>query len=63
MTKTYEDGLTIVFEENEKRVVITRNEYNNSRTPHYNVFIKNGSEKGKTVATRCTLEKALSFAK
>lgn len=63
MKKVYEDNITIAFEESGKRVVITRNEYNNSRTFHYSVFIKNGNEKGKTVATRCTLEKALTFTK
>lgn len=63
MRKTFEDDITMVFEGDGKRVVITRNEYNNSKFLHYSVFVKEGIKKGKTVATRCNLETAMSFTK
>lgn len=63
MKKTFDDNVTMVFEDEGKRVVITRNEYNNSKFFHYSVFVKEGNKKGKTVATRCNFETAMSFTK
>ena len=61
MNMVSQDSVYTVFEGDGKRVVITRNEYNNSGTPKYNVFVKEGTKRGKTVATRCNWETAIQF--
>ena len=57
------DGSTMVFVDGEKRVVIERNGYNNSKTAKYNVWMKTGTDKGRVIATRCNLDKALEYTK
>lgn len=60
MNKTYQDSTCTVFETETHIFGIIKD---NSPKPFYTVTARPKSGKGKTLATRCTYEKALEIIK
>lgn len=59
MKETYRDSTTIAFEDDSKNVFGLFKD--NAIRQYYSVYARKHGSKGKTVATRCTYEKALAI--
>ena len=60
MEKIYESSTSETYKTNSG--VIIGIDKDNSLKNYYTVFVKEPNKKGKTVATRCTYEKAMRIA-
>ena len=61
MKKVFEDSTTEIYETESGIIIGIIKDH--SMKNYYNVTVKNPNEKGKTVATRCTYQKAMIIAK